>query len=225
MFMNRLLAVMSENASLNAEILAIKFSLPVSRPLSIAGVDETCKDEPMKLSPRHLLALLLTIFSSLSAFAEEKKATELSVGGLLFKITDGWTSKATPRAMSQGGLTYQIAEMKEGLDADFYHFGTGQGGSVEANVARWKAQFDGGPKEVEAAKLADGKIDFLHLEGTFLSGPAFGQKTPLKDHAMLGAIVDNGDAGAVFIKLTGPKDEVAKAVVAFKALAVSGVQP
>ncbi len=178
--------------------------------------------------------LIQTVFASLLAgatligfaAADENAAkaksepSTLTAGTLRFLVTEGWTLKAKARAMSAGGMTYKTDALKEGLDADFYHFGKGQGGSVTANIARWKGQFQGTPKEVETSKLAGGKIDFLHLEGTFLSGPPFGQKTPLKDHAMLAAILAS-DGGAVFIKMTGPKDEVAKAIVAFKALAES----
>ena len=70
---------------------------------------------------------------------------------------------------------------------------------------------------METSKLSGGKIEFLHLEGTFMSGPPFGQKTPLKDHAMLAAILTAAE-GPVFVKMTGPKDDVAQAIVSFKAL-------
>lgn len=173
----------------------------------------------MNFTRSRFFVFLLAALTFNAVSAEEKKST-FKAGGLQFAVTEGWTAKAKARAMSAGGLTYKIAEIKEGLDADFYHFGEGQGGSVEANIARWKGQFEGGPKEVESAKLAGGKIDFLHLEGTFMSGPPFGKKTPNKDYAMLGAIIAH-EGGPVFVKLTGPKDEVAKAIVAFKVLAES----
>ena len=180
---------------------------------------ETCKRGCMNLTRSRFLICLLASVAIHSAAAEDKKST-FKAGELQFAVAEGWTVKAKARAMSEGGLTYKVAEIKEGLDADFYYFGKGAGGSVEANIARWKGQFEGGPKEVESAKLGGGKIDFLHLEGTFLSGPSFGKKTPKKDYAMLAAIVAHED-GPVFVKMTGPKDEVAKAIVAFKVLAES----
>lgn len=167
------------------------------------------------------VALLFTLAFALPLSADETSDQALTAGGLRFPVTDGWSLKARPRAMSAGGLTFKTEGIPKGLDADFYHFGKGQGGSVAANIARWKGQFEGQPKEIEASKLGGGKIDFLHLEGTFLSGPPFGKKTPLKDHAMLAAILENGAAGPVFVKMTGPKAEIAQAIVAFKALAES----
>ena len=163
------------------------------------------------------LAFLVALLFIGQLEAEDKKSAILEAGGFRFAATEGWTPKATPRAMSAGGFTYKTDALKQGLDADFYHFGKGQGGSVEANIARWKGQFDGTPKEVEKSKLAGGKVEFLQLEGTFMSGPPFGKKTPLKDHTMLAAII-KGKEGPVFVKMTGPKDEVAKGIVAFKAM-------
>ncbi len=168
-------------------------------------------------------ALLIPILACLSiaiiAVAEEDAAT-FKAGGLRFAVTEGWSAKKQARPMSAGGLTYKTDAVEKALDADFYHFGKGQGGSVAANIARWKGQFEGTPKEIEHSKLAGDKIEFLHLEGTFLSGSPFGKKTPMKDHTMLAAIIENAE-GAVFVKMTGPKDDVAQAIVAFKALVES----
>lgn len=197
-------------------MVILAFGVPDS--LSFAGLRNASHRLSMML--RILPLCFLTILLVLGVSRADEKPT-FKAGGLTFDVAKGWTAKAEARAMSAGGLTYKTAELKAGLDADFYHFGEGQGGSVEANIARWKGQFEGGkPKEVETSKLADEKIEFLHLEGTFMSGSPFGKKEPNKDHAMLGAILEH-EGGTVFVKLTGPKEDVAKAVAAFKALIVS----
>ncbi|MFT4636894.1 MAG: hypothetical protein ACI8T1_000202 [Verrucomicrobiales bacterium] len=169
---------------------------------------------------RSLLIAAVSLFAISHLGAEEKKSATFEAGGFQFALTEGWAKKETPRAMSAGGLTYNTEGLAKALDADFYHFGKGQGGSVEANIARWRSQFDGTPKEVERSKLAGGKIEFLHLEGALMSGPPFGKKVPLKDHTMLAAIIESED-GPVFVKMTGPKDEVAMTIVAIKALVES----
>ncbi len=228
----------------NAEILALEEAGPriASRlsgeagSLSIATPRKLAMILPIMISRASLVSLfpltfrvagalgLTLTFLTTAPAAEDppssKAPSTLKASGLRFPVTEGWSVKSEPRAMSAGGLTFKTEALESGLDADFYHFGKGQGGSVAANIARWKGQFEGQPKEVETTELAGGKIDFLYLEGTFLSGPPFGQKTHLKDHAMLAAILEHSD-GPVFIKMTGPKEEVAKAIVAFKALAKS----
>lgn len=168
---------------------------------------------------RLAITLLACLCLPLGSKAEEAPKT-FSAGEFAFLLGKGWTKKEQARAMSAGGVTYSIDGSEATLDADFYHFGEGQGGGVEANIARWRSQFEGEPVEKTRTKLAEGKVEFLHLEGTFLSGPPFGKKTPNKDYAMLGAIIASAK-GDVFVKLTGPKVDVNKALEAFKALVSS----
>lgn len=192
-------------------------------PAFDCGPTETCHLFPVMTLSNYIIPLATLLIGFAIAPVEAAEPSSVKAGSFRFPVTEGWTLKETPRSISAGGMTYKTDEIEEGLDADFYHFGEGQGGSVEANIARWKGQFEGEPKEVETAKLAGGKIDFLHLEGTFLSGPPFGKKTPLKDHAMLAAILPS-DAGAVFVKMTGPKDDIAQAITAFKAMVESAMK-
>ena len=60
----------------------------------------------------------------------------------------------------------------------FFHFGKGQGGSVQANIDRWLGQF-AEPKDQLHAKtekktVAGREITHVFAEGTYLSGPPFG---------------------------------------------------
>ena len=92
-----------------------------------------------------------------------------------------------------------------------FYFGAGQGGGVEANVSRWLSQFKE-PKDklsakVEKVEIKKSKVTTVSARGTYMSGPPFGQKVPVPGHALRGAIIEcNG--GPIFIKMTGPKDEV-----------------
>jgi hypothetical protein len=101
----------------------------------------------------------------------------------------------------------------------FFHFGKGQGGSVQANIDRWFGQF-AEPKDqlnTKTEKKAVNGLDITYVfaEGTYMSGPPFGQKTPVKNQALVGAIVKD-DAGDVFVKMTGPKTITGGAQPAFK---------
>ena len=51
------------------------------------------------------------------------------------------------------------------------------------------------------------KVTFAQAHGTFLSGRPFGPKTPKPGFAMLAAIIE-GKQGAIFVKMTGPKETV-----------------
>ena len=150
-----------------------------------------------------ILALLpAAVMSGNAQQTEESSAANtLEVGEFTFRYGDDWKAKDRARPMSQGSLTIKPtldADVElEAVDADFYHFGKGQGGSIEANIERWKGQFSGTP-EMSEEDLADGKIKLIHLKGTFLSGPPFGEKTPMENYAVLGAILPS-EEGAVFV--------------------------
>ncbi len=170
---------------------------------------------------RSLFATALLSATLLSAFAEEAKVTDLKVGSFTFKVGAPWVAKAEPRMMSAGGFTIAGKDGADPIEADFYHFGAGQGGGIEPNLKRWQSQFspgaDGAPAAIEREELTvgDKKALIVTLKGTFLSGPAMSpNKVPKPGYAMLGAILQSAD-GDVFVKITGPdaatlarKDEV-----------------
>jgi hypothetical protein len=170
----------------------------------------------MKLStfPRLLAAAAFAMVTLFSVSLNSASAAEsLEVGEFKFKTIEPWKAKSTPRMMSQGGYQVLSSDGKTMMDADFYHFGSGQGGDLEANVARWKGQFkpgdDGTPVKMERKEYTFGKRKMLlvTLKGTFLSGSAMGPKTPVPGSAMLGAILES-EEGTVFIKFTGPEKDV-----------------
>ena len=55
-----------------------------------------------------------------------------------------------------------------------------------------------------------------------MSGSPFGEKTPMPNYAMRGAIIEF-KGGPVFIKMTGPIDEVTKSAAGFDKTARSGL--
>ena len=121
-------------------------------------------------------------------------------------------------------MTYKTEAVKDGLDADFYHFGAGQGGSADANVARWKSQFqDAKNVKNETRKKGSREWRLVKIEGTFMKGAPFGPKTPVADQRMLGAIVED-KGGTVFVKLVDDGKKVDAAVEkAFIGLIESGL--
>ncbi len=165
------------------------------------------------MKPFLLLALLLSV---LPAAADET----LKVADLSFKTPAPWQSVPTSSPMRAGTLHFTVDGEEKPLEAVFYYFGAGQGGDTEANITRWLGQFEGTPESKrEELAAGDKKVALVVAHGTYLDGPPFGG-TPRPDYTLLGAIVPAADAN-VFIKLTGPKDAVAKALDAFKALATS----
>jgi hypothetical protein len=108
-----------------------------------------------------------------------------------------------------------------------YFFGAGQGGSVDANIERWKGQVQGANGRPAAAKVAKRTIHGLTVttidtSGEYLGmgGPASGSQSPAAGYRMLGAIVE-GPGGNVFVKFTGPEKTIAANQQKFEQLLAS----
>lgn len=167
---------------------------------------------------KRLLSLLAIVALSAPALAEDGK---LAVAGLNFAFPGAWTSVPPSSPMRAGTLQIPAEGADKPLEAVFYYFGGGQGGDTKANIDRWLGQFASPPESKTEELDANGtKVTVVTATGTYNDGAMFGPKTPKDNYTLLGAIVPGSDA-PVFIKLTGPKDAVAKIADAFKSLAKS----
>ena len=128
------------------------------------------------------------------------------------------------RLPAQSGMrkaTYRIPRAKADSDEAelaVFHFGAGQGGSIEANVSRWTNQFPGvKPKEVRREeRSANGRLQHIvKIESaTYSSGMPGGPSEAKSGWGLLGAIVEDPN-GAYFFKLTGPTLTLKSAEKAF----------
>jgi hypothetical protein len=154
----------------------------------------------------------------LSLFAE-------SVAGLKWTAPTGWKTEEGTRPMR--AATYVIAPAAgdtANAECVVYFFGNGQGGSVQANLDRWKGQVlgpDGKPAEAKIAKktihgLAVTTIDTSGDYGG-MGGPMAASKSVQNNYRLLGAIVEGPD-GNVFLKFTGPAKTIAASQAAFEQL-------
>lgn len=156
----------------------------------------------------------------LSAIVAPLYAAEIEVAGLKFKAADGWKATEEARPMSAGSL---VKEGEPKFEAIFYHFPGGQGGSVDANLARWQGQFAAEPApklEKETVKAGDKEIVIATITGTYKGSTMRPEPVPLENHVTLAAIVP-GPEGNVFIRLNAAKDAADKVKEEFKALAAS----
>jgi len=135
-----------------------------------------------------------------------------SGAGIRWTAPAGWKAEAE-RPMRLG--TYTVAP---GGECAVYFFGSGQGGSVDANVDRWIGQFtqaDGKPSK-SAAKIAKKTIHgwpvtTVDVSGAYtgMGGPtAQGGASAMPGYRMLAAIVE-GPQGSIFFKFTGPAKTIA----------------
>ena len=152
--------------------------------------------------------ILLPFLCSISVFAD-------SAAGLRWSPPAGWTTAAS-RPMR--AATYTVTPPggdRAAAECAIYFFGTGQGGTVDANIARWKGQFrdpDGKPAAARVAtRTAHGlTITTVDVTGTYsgMGGPMAAGHAAVEGYRLLGAIVE-GPQGNVFVKFTGPAKTIA----------------
>jgi len=151
-------------------------------------------------------------------------------GGIKWTPPKRWTVDA-PRPMRLA--TYKVpaaAGDSEGAECVVNYFGSGQGGSVDANITRWTGQFQTPGGQAVTGKTekqtSNGiKVTTLDISGTYIAsgGPMMQSGPPKPNSRMLAAIVE-GKQGMVFFKFAGPKKTVTAGEAEFKAM-LSSIKP
>jgi hypothetical protein len=122
-------------------------------------------------------------------------------------VPAGWT----PRTPSSN---MRLAEYTTpGSEVVVYFFGPGQGGNVEANLARWKGQFstsDGSPVPETITHDSTGaiKLTFAEYRGNYRRGIGAGSADSVRTGQTLIAAVVETPRGTMFIQLFGPSAKV-----------------
>jgi hypothetical protein len=138
-----------------------------------------------------------------------------SAAGLHWTAPAGWKTQG---AQPMRAATYTVAPAigdRAGGECAVYFFGAGQGGSVEANVERWKGQFRGPGGKPAVAQVVTRKIRGLTIttidtsgEYSGMGGPLGGSEQAVPGYRLLGAIIE-GPEGNIFVKFTGPAKTMA----------------
>ena len=168
---------------------------------------------------RTLVRVAVLAVCTASVFAE-------SAAGIRWTAPAGWKAEAA-RPMRAATYTLPLAAGDQGIaECVVNFFGPGQGGGVDANIERWRAQVQGTDGKPAAAKIdkRTGRavpITVIDSSGTYtgMGGPMAAGK-PVSGYRLLGAIVE-GPGGSVFFKLTGPAKTVAAQQKNFEQLLAS----
>jgi hypothetical protein len=140
-----------------------------------------------------------------------------SQGELRLKAPDGWVSERPSSSMRVSQYQLPAAEGDtEGASLVVYYFGSGQGGSVDANLERWIGQMqgsDGKPSKekakTETTTVNGMKVTLLDVTGAYAGGDmGGGGAAQSKPNFRLRAGVIETPKGAYFIKLVGPEKTV-----------------
>lgn len=151
-------------------------------------------------------------------------ASSESAGGLVWEGKAPLVKRAPKNSMRAGEYGLEFDPQAE---LTVFYFGADQGGSVDANIARWLGQFtqpDGSntaDKAVREQRAIGGvTVTTIETTGTFGGGMAMpgAQATGAVPEAMLLGAIANGPKGPVFFKLVGGRSSVERAREGFNSL-------
>jgi len=135
----------------------------------------------------------------------------VDASGLTFSMPTGWTRRA-PGTMRVAELGAPAPEgsTEEAAEIAFFSFGPQGAGDAAANVARWASLVldEGGqpaPHESTTEKVGELSVTLVQTTGVYQSGSPAGPKTPKPGFTLLGAIIEGGPQGPLYIRMTGPK--------------------
>ncbi|WDI40374.1 hypothetical protein [Bremerella sp. P1] len=162
-----------------------------------------------RISPVCLVLILLT---AVTAMADEAKkpAEQIAFGDGHLEMTkpEGWKS-VKPR-VGIIDVEMEVPAVKgDGTDGRVTLMGAG--GSIEANIDRWKGQFVKMTKDavVKEETIAEQKVHLVELVGDFKDqrGP-FAPAEVKEGYTMLAAIITTEKLGNYFLKFYGPSKTI-----------------
>jgi len=136
-----------------------------------------------------------------------------TAGGLRWTPPPGWKSEGST---SMRVATYVLPTgPNDKTECAVYFFGQGKGGTVDANIERWKGQLvDAAGKPAKAdiqKKTVHGlPVTTIDTTGSYtgMGGPMNASPTVHANYRLLGAIIE-GPGGNIFVKFTGPSRMIA----------------
>ncbi len=170
-----------------------------------------------------------------AALAKESPGTPTAGAGSRVALLD-WTAPVPHAWVSESPKTsmrltqFQVPGVGGSGVAELvvFYFGAGEGGSAEANIARWQSQFSGPAGKpvqptVQHFKVKGMPATIAELSGTYARSLGMGPPAPpTPDQTLLAAIVETPRGNLTF-EFHGPRATVAANGAAFLAM-VRGIR-
>lgn len=174
-----------------------------------------------------LLAMTLITLWSGGVAALQEESTAVTFFDLETHVPRNWVRQEPSSSMR---LLQMVVPGEGAGDAELvvFFFGPGQGGDVEANIARWRSQFstdDGGPVEarVDRFTVSAMPVTVAELTGTYRRGVGGGPAAPRTGQTLVAAVIET-ERGSLFAQMHGPAETVAAWRVAFDGF-LRGLRP
>jgi hypothetical protein len=173
------------------------------------------------MTPTSILVGLATTLSVALGSAAPAQGTPLSLLDYQTTVPATWTARAPSSTMRLAEYVVPANE-SGGAEVVVYFFGKGQGGGVDANLARWKAQFstpDGSavPETIVREKNGLFPITFAEYHGNYRRGIGMGSADSVRTGQTLIAAIAETPRGTLFIQLFGDSARVGQEKPAFLA--------
>jgi hypothetical protein len=154
----------------------------------------------------------------------DKSGGEVRLDAITLTAPSGWGRKRTESSFIEAEFMLPRAQ---GDDADGRLTISSAGGTVEANIDRWKGQFGGSPKNARQEQIDAGgvSVTLVDFSGDFNDqrGP-FAPPVNRPGYRMIAAIIPvNGQLH--FVKATGPQKTIEAHAEEFKAFVRSIKRP
>lgn len=155
-------------------------------------------------------AIVGATFAS-AAFAQAQPAASVKLLDYQARVPAGWNVRTPSSTMR---LAEYVLGAPGGAEVVVYFFGAAQGGTVDANLARWKSQFSnpgGGAVEEKVTHEKTGAFPLTIAEyrGTYARGIGAGSAPEdAKPNQILTAVVAETPKGTLFFQMYGPASAV-----------------
>ena len=145
---------------------------------------------------------------------------DVKIKAITLDVPKSWEQQPASNRLRLAEFKIKPAEGETDAEIVVYSFGGG-GGGVAANVSRWVKQFEAEGREVKVTegKSKAGEYVLVDISGTYNKpvGPPIRQQTEKTPNSrMLAAIINVGEEGNYFLKLTGGKKTVEAQVEDFR---------
>lgn len=149
-------------------------------------------------------------------------ATELKLDGISFMIPPAWKRVEPPTSrIVEAEYTLPRAE---GDEFDGRLTLMAAGGDNDANIARWTGEFNQEPgrgAKIETMKISGVEATTADIRGEWKGSSFAPNSSPRADYRLLAVIIPFTERNSFYLKLTGPKETVAKYEEQFREFAQS----
>ena len=179
-----------------------------------------------------ILAVVVSFLMNCNSESASNSGTNLAVpvvssgsdkvkklGPFTFQIPAGWVETQPRSRMRKAQFTLpRLGDDSEDGELTVFYFGTGQGGSTEANINRWIGQISQ-PDDSSSrakAKIIRGDVSGFKMSQVDVSGtlqasrmPGVPQREARAGYRLLGVVLESSE-GPWFFKLVGPQRTIGK---------------